>query len=87
VTVYVIDPSKPLPPTTGDYEHALQIVDGDTVLLAQGADIRASGYMADGINASGRVNLFITVEFTALSPTGSRCAARSRSDSLGAWSE
>jgi Ca2+-binding RTX toxin-like protein len=59
VTVYVIDSSKPLPPTTGDYEHALQITDGDTVLLAEGAHIRAFGYMANGINASGRVNLFI----------------------------
>lgn len=59
MTVYVIDPSKPLPSTTGDYEHALQITDGDTVLLADGAHIRAFGYMANGINASGRVNVFI----------------------------
>lgn len=59
MTVYVIDPSKPLPSTTGDYEHALQITDGDTVLLAEGAAIRAFGYMANAIDASGRVNVFI----------------------------
>ncbi|MCB8820460.1 calcium-binding protein [Microvirga rosea] len=59
MTVYVVDPSNPLPPTTADYEHALQIADRDVVLLAEGAEIRASGYSADGINASGWVNLFI----------------------------
>ncbi len=57
--VYVIDANNPLPPTTGDYEHALEIVDGDMVILGEGAEIRASGYMADGISASGRVNLLI----------------------------
>ncbi|MEE1610470.1 calcium-binding protein [Microvirga sp. CF3016] len=58
MTVYVIDPSNPLT-TTGDYKHALQIDEGDTVLLAEGAHIRAFGYMANSINASGRVTVFI----------------------------
>ncbi|AWM85980.1 calcium-binding protein [Microvirga sp. 17 mud 1-3] len=59
MTTYVIDPTNPLPPTTRDYEHALQTTEGDTVILREGADIRASGYFADGIHASGWVNLLI----------------------------
>jgi Ca2+-binding RTX toxin-like protein len=60
MTVYVIDASNPRPPTTGRYEDALRLYDGDMVILMRGAELRASGYMSQAIGAyGGRVNLLI----------------------------
>ncbi|WP_262296108.1 calcium-binding protein [Microvirga sesbaniae] len=50
VTVYVIDETRPLPPTTKDRETALQLQSDDTVILADGCSISASGWGSFGIS-------------------------------------
>ncbi|MBQ0823084.1 hypothetical protein KBI52_23120 [Microvirga sp. HBU67558] len=44
MTVYVIDASSPVPPSTEDYDVALALERNDTVVLAEGSSITASGY-------------------------------------------
>ena len=52
MTVYIIDSTRPLPPTKGDYENALNLVDGDTVVLSAKAEIAAYGYGAAAISGA-----------------------------------
>ncbi|WP_262027980.1 hypothetical protein [Microvirga sp. Mcv34] len=59
MTIYVIDQTRPLPPTHDSYDHALDLVRGDTVILSQGASIEAFGFRANGINGGSNTTLFI----------------------------
>ena len=59
MAVHVIDPSDPLPPVFGDFEHALILQEGDTVLLAEGATIAAYGFAGRGIH--GWLNTILTI--------------------------
>ncbi|WP_157961424.1 calcium-binding protein [Microvirga flavescens] len=47
--VYVIDPSRPVPPKYGDLENAFELYEGDTLVLAEGAELVAYGRWAWGI--------------------------------------
>ena len=67
MTVYIIDPSQPRPPTYGDYDHALDLVDGDTVLLSAGASIEAYGTGASGIYGGHNTTLLIDGSVTVAS--------------------
>jgi hypothetical protein len=49
VTIYIIESSAPLPPTHDDGDHALDLREGDAVILSQGASIEAHGFRASGI--------------------------------------
>ncbi len=60
MTTYVIDQSRPLPPTYGDYQHAFQMGDGDTLMLSAGAEVAAYGMMAWGIK--GGLNNLLMIE-------------------------
>jgi Ca2+-binding RTX toxin-like protein len=53
MTVYVIDAAHPLPPVYGERENALNLTDGDKVLLAAGSEIAAYGRYAYGISSYG----------------------------------
>ncbi|MGO4525215.1 calcium-binding protein [Microvirga sp. 2MCAF35] len=59
MTIYVIDQTRPLPPTHDSYDHALDLVRDDTVILSQGASIEALGFGANGINCGSNTTLFI----------------------------
>jgi len=59
MTVYVIDRTRPLPPTHESHDHALDLLDGDTVILSQGASIEAFGGGADGISGGLGTTLLI----------------------------
>jgi Ca2+-binding RTX toxin-like protein len=62
MTVYVIDVTRPQPPTTKDYEHALTLGDYDTVILAAGSQVTASGHGASGISGAQHNILLINGE-------------------------
>jgi serralysin len=59
MAIYRIDPSNPLPPVYGEGESALVIVDGDTVILGQGAEIAAYGRNGWGLFGGSGNNLLI----------------------------
>jgi len=59
MTVHTIDPSKPLPPTYGDSEHALRINEGDTLIVSQGATIAAYGYDSSAVWGTVRTTVLI----------------------------
>ncbi|KAB0264268.1 calcium-binding protein [Microvirga brassicacearum] len=69
MTLYVIDATRPLPPTTKDYEHALVLNDYDTVVLVAGSEIRAAGYGAFGISGGTHANLVIAGEVHSVQST------------------
>jgi hypothetical protein len=49
MTAYVIDPTSPLPPTSGQGEHALVLDARDTVMVGEGGIVGAFGAEAHGI--------------------------------------
>lgn len=49
MTLHVIDPSKPVPPTYGNSQHALAMKDGDTAIIMAGVKLEAYGWWANGI--------------------------------------
>ena len=51
MTVHVIDSAHPLPPTYGERENALNLANGDMVLLAAGSEIAAYGRYSYGISS------------------------------------
>jgi serralysin len=59
VAVYVIDSSRPLPPTHGDGEVALALANRDTVVLAAGSEIAAYGYNATAIAGANDTTLLL----------------------------
>ncbi|WP_262030320.1 calcium-binding protein [Microvirga sp. Mcv34] len=59
MTVYVIDAAHPLPPTYGERENALNLGDGDKVLLAAGSEIAAHGILARGIYGNANTTLIL----------------------------
>jgi Ca2+-binding RTX toxin-like protein len=59
VTVYVIDPINPRPPTFGDNEDALCLDEGEMLVLAVGAEIAAHGKDSWGVWASFKNTLLI----------------------------
>lgn len=59
MSVYIIDAARPLPPTTEDHDHALDLAADDTVLLTAGSEIAAYGYDADGIHGHFGTTLLI----------------------------
>jgi len=59
MAIHIIDPSKPLPPTYGELEHAFEMNWGDTLILKAGAEIEANGLWADGISGDAETTLFI----------------------------
>jgi serralysin len=59
MAIHIIDPSKPLPPTYGDYEHALRIDEGDTLIVSEGVSIEAYGYGAAAIWGTVRTTVLI----------------------------
>jgi len=62
MTIHVIDASHPLPPTYGERENALNLGDGDKVLLAAGSEIAAYGRYAYGIFAYGALNTTLMLD-------------------------
>ena len=66
MTIYVIDKLRPLPPTHDNYDHALDLLDGDVVILSQDASIEAYGYGAYGIYGGLGTTLLIDGDITSL---------------------
>lgn len=60
MTVQIIDPLNPLPPTYENNQHALQLSDGDVALIVSGAEVAAHGWWANGIVAG--INTSLTID-------------------------
>ncbi|RDI57852.1 calcium-binding protein [Microvirga subterranea] len=59
MTVYVIDPSRPLPPARDPNTPALRLANNDTVVLAAGASIEAYGISAPALSGALGTTLLI----------------------------
>ncbi|WP_319004838.1 calcium-binding protein [Microvirga lenta] len=59
MAVYTITPANPLPPTYADNDHALDLLRGDRVFVAAGAEIEAFGREANGIDGGSNNTLLI----------------------------
>lgn len=70
MTLHVIDPNRPLPPTHGDQEHALPLGDDDTVFQSAGTSIAAYGNNANAIFSRGRASLFLDGEVYSATSVG-----------------
>ena len=86
MTIYVIDKLRPLPPTHDNYDHALDLLDGDVVILSQGASIEAYGYGAHGIYGGLGTTLLIDGDITSFATAiWAGAADRAMMEFVPAW--